>query len=158
MTTPIPDVKAWQDLVICSPLPQELRIKAWVLGPEILWHFRRHRGPASANAVVEVHYAASGGENHNKIKRVNSTCPIFSPPPLAPPSTYHKHPQTSHQPQYHPAHKIPPRPVEEEEKSNRVGIIGATTGGLTAHLLGGGILSTIGGAVAGAAGAKKVSE
>ncbi|KAF4939625.1 hypothetical protein CGCF245_v003263 [Colletotrichum fructicola] len=38
-----------------------------------------------------------------------------------------------------------------------MGIIGATTGGLTAHL-GGGILSTVGGAMAGAAGAKKISE
>ncbi|KAI8315202.1 hypothetical protein K4K59_001532, partial [Colletotrichum sp. SAR11_240] len=43
------------------------------------------------------------------------------------------------------------------DKSSRAGIIGATTGGLTAHLLGGGILSTIGGAMAGAAGAKKIS-
>ncbi|KAE9582271.1 hypothetical protein CGMCC3_g1538 [Colletotrichum fructicola] len=51
----------------------------------------------------------------------------------------------------------PPQPLQGD-KSSRAGIIGATTGGLTAHLSGGGILSTIVGAMAGAASAKKISE
>ncbi|KAJ0343733.1 hypothetical protein COL154_008604 [Colletotrichum chrysophilum] len=66
-------------------------------------------------------------------------------------------PQASHPPPYYPVHQKPHQPIQEE-KSSRAGIIGATGGGLTAHLLGGGILSTIGGAMAGAAGAKKISE
>ncbi|KAI8312267.1 hypothetical protein K4K61_010634 [Colletotrichum sp. SAR11_59] len=45
-----------------------------------------------------------------------------------------------------------------QEPLTRAGIISATAGSLTAHLLGGGILSTAGGAMAGAVGAKKISE
>ncbi|KAF4854111.1 hypothetical protein CGCSCA4_v001780 [Colletotrichum siamense] len=68
-----------------------------------------------------------------------------------------QHSQLFNPPPYHPAHQNPRQPIQED-KSSRAGIVGATTGGLTAHLLGGGILSTIGGAMAGAAGAKKISE
>uniref|UniRef100_L2FET9 Uncharacterized protein n=1 Tax=Colletotrichum fructicola (strain Nara gc5) TaxID=1213859 RepID=L2FET9_COLFN len=66
-------------------------------------------------------------------------------------------PYNNPQPSHPPAHQASPQPLQGD-KSSRAGIIGATTGGLTAHLSGGGILSTIVGAMAGAASAKKISE
>ncbi|KAF5501373.1 hypothetical protein CGCS363_v007305 [Colletotrichum siamense] len=73
------------------------------------------------------------------------------------PQPPHQHSQLSNPPPYQYSHQNPPQPVQED-KSSRAGIIGATTGGLTAHLLGGGILSTMRGAMAGAAEAKEISE
>ncbi|KAF0322151.1 hypothetical protein RB213_005619 [Colletotrichum asianum] len=85
----------------------------------------------------------------------------FSPPQpclqnTPSPQPHHQHSQLSNPP---PCQSTPQtsQPIQED-KSSRAGIISATAGSLTAHLLGGGILSTTGGAMAGAVGAKKISE
>ncbi|KAF4806287.1 Ankycorbin [Colletotrichum siamense] len=95
----------------------------------------------------------SSNKNTSLIPPQANAQPTYTCSPQPP----HQHSQLSNPPPYQYSHQNPPQPVQED-KSSRVGIIGATTGGLTAHLLGGGILSTIGGAMAGAAGGKKISE
>ncbi|CAI0647673.1 unnamed protein product, partial [Colletotrichum noveboracense] len=114
-----------------------------------------HIAARSGRKEMVDYILAAHSDDGDYVNAENAWCqtPLMLAPNAQSP---HQHHQLSNPP---PDQSTPQtsQPIQED-KSSRAGIIGATTGGLTAHLLSGGILSTIGGAMAGAAGAKKISE
>lgn len=102
------------------------------------------------------HYPSSHTSSSKYTQLISHSRTLSLPTPPPPPEPLHQTPQLSHRPPYQQHRQTLPLPAQD--KFSHADMIGATTGGLPIHLLGAGILSATGGAVAGAAGAENISK